>query len=112
MSLEENILKLEFQTTLISSLQTQKIELIKSFLPLIDACKSNKSLYELANNTLISLNVQTPQIHFFDPKVHFISSVKNIQKKEEGEILKVIKNGYYLGDDIIRYAQVIVNQKE
>jgi molecular chaperone GrpE (heat shock protein) len=38
--------------------------------------------------------------------------VENNPEKENNTILKVYKHGYKLGDNIIRYADVIVNKIE
>ena len=38
--------------------------------------------------------------------------VENDQTKENGDILKVVKYGAKFGDEIIRYADVIVNKKD
>jgi len=44
----------------------------------------------------------------FDPAVHQALSKIEDEEREEGEIIEVVRKGYWLGEQVLRYAQVHV----
>lgn len=66
-------------------------------------------IYKQFKNYLTSLKVEEIQAEgiMFDPNFH--NAVAQIPSdKESGEIVDVIKKGYKIGDNILRYSQVVV----
>ena len=48
------------------------------------------------------------ELDTFDPDVHQALSRVEDDEKEEGTILEVVRKGYWIGDQVLRYAQVHV----
>ena len=48
------------------------------------------------------------ELDTFDPEVHQALSRVEDDEKEEGTILEVVRKGYWIGDQVLRYAQVHV----
>ena len=48
----------------------------------------------------------------YDPNLHNVIAIANVQDKENDIILEEYQAGYKYNDRIIRYSKVIVNKKE
>ena len=48
------------------------------------------------------------ELDTFDPEVHQALSRVEDEEKEEGTILEVVRKGYWIGDQVLRHAQVHV----
>ena len=48
------------------------------------------------------------EMETFDPAVHQAISKVEDDEREEGDILKVVRKGYWIGDQVMRHAQVHV----
>lgn len=81
-----------------------------------DAAEAKKSIEMLKTQLVMSLaacGLETINTNSkFDPQFHeAISKVKD-ESKEEGTIVEVVKEGYKIGDRVIRAAMVVVSTKE
>lgn len=100
-----------------------KKDLINQFLPIVDDLQlaanelKEESLFMIFRKTILMLDENqiyryAEEGEEFDDNLHNAIMVENNPEKENNTILKVYKHGYKLGDNIIRYADVIVNKIE
>lgn len=100
-----------------------KKNLINQFLPIVDDLQlaanelQEESLFMIFRKTILMLAENqiyryAEEGEEFDDNLHNAIMVENNPEKENNTILKIYKHGYKLGDNIIRYADVIVNKIE
>lgn len=100
-----------------------KKDLINQFLPIVDDLQlvanelKEESLFMIFRKTILmfaenQIYQYAEEGEEFDDNLHNAIMVENNPEKENNTILKVYKHGYKLGDNIIRYADVIVNKIE
>jgi len=64
----------------------------------------------LSNMEADGITVMVTQDQFFDPNVHEAISSEDTDEFESGQIVEVLKNGYLVGDKVLRPALVRVAQ--
>jgi len=64
----------------------------------------------LSNMEADGITVMVTQGQFFDPNFHEAISSEETQECESGQIIEVLKNGYMVGDKVLRPALVRVAQ--
>lgn len=64
----------------------------------------------LANMEVDGITVMVTQDQFFDPNIHEAISSEDTEDFESGQIVEVLKNGYLVGDKVLRPALVRVAQ--
>ncbi len=104
-----------------------EINVIEVFLPCLDTFKvAKKSITDskvlegvemIENNILQALEkIGVQKIESigqkYDPNLHNVIAIANVQDKENDIILEEYQAGYKYNDRIIRYSKVIVNKKE
>ena len=100
-----------------------KASVIVSILPCIDAIdraikmtqdentlQGLKMVGDKFNEVLLGLGVKKMDSigKQFDPNLHNVLSSIEMQGKESGEIIEEYASGYFLGDKVLRFAQVVV----
>lgn len=116
-------LKRRTETYKTNMLFEMKKHVMNQFLPILDDLDlaaneiKDPSLFMIFRKSLVMLS-ENQVIQFgqegdiFDDKYHNAILTEYDSDKEEGVILKVQKRGYKLGEQIIRYADVVVNKKQ
>jgi molecular chaperone GrpE len=64
----------------------------------------------LSNMEVDGITVMVTQDQFFDPNIHEAISSEDTEDFESGQIVEVLKNGYLVGDKVLRPALVRVAQ--
>ncbi len=64
----------------------------------------------LSNLEVDGITVMVTQDQFFDPNIHEAISSEDTEDFESGQIVEVLKNGYLVGDKVLRPALVRVAQ--
>lgn len=64
----------------------------------------------LSNLEVDGITVMVTQDQFFDPTIHEAISSEDTEDFESGQIVEVLKNGYLVGDKVLRPALVRVAQ--
>jgi molecular chaperone GrpE len=112
------------------AVQRTRSQLISDLLPIIDsfkmglseASKHNEAKnyvegFAMATNQLenllneYGLSVIEPTNQTFDPKFHEAISYEESEEIEEGVVIKTIREGYKLGEKLLRPASVVLSQK-
>ena len=112
------------------AVQRTRSQLISDLLPIIDSFKMGLSEaskhveaknyvegFAMATNQLenilseYGLSVIEPTNETFDPKLHDAISYEESEELEDGVVIKTIRNGYKLGDKLLRPASVVLSKK-